>query len=156
MNKIKVLSYSVVVLVILNLGIIVFFMIIKPREIQSFRNGPRVMIIERLRFDDQQRKQFRVLIEEHKLKMESLETQILRTKEKLYLQLSESKENLKVKDSLIGVLGDFQKEIEMARFNHFKEIRKICNTPEQKEYFKELTNELARKIPQQNLKPKNK
>ncbi|WP_163401074.1 Spy/CpxP family protein refolding chaperone [Flavobacterium fluviatile] len=154
MNKIKVLSYAVIILVILNLSIIFFFMIMKPRESRGLRNGPRVMIMERLHFDEQQRKEFHVIIEEHKDKINVVEDEIQHTKENLYLQLSQSEVDLKVKDSLISVLGDLQQQIELARFEHFKQIRKICNTPEQRGDFKDLMIELAEKIPQQNLHPK--
>lgn len=151
MNKIKVLTFSVIALVILNLGIMVFFMVIKPRE---FKNGSRLLIIEKLHFDDPQKKQFRVLIEQHGQKIKKYEREILSTKEVLYLQLSQSNIDLKAKDSLINVLGNMQKKVETARFEHFKAIESICNTPQQKEAFKNLTLDLAQKIGEPNSIPK--
>lgn len=151
MNKIKVLTFSVIALVILNLGIMVFFMVIKPRE---FKNGSRLLIIEKLHFDDPQKKQFRVLIEQHVKKIKRYESTILSTKEVLYLQLSQSKIDLKAKDSLINVLGNMQKKVETARFEHFKAIESICNAPQQKEAFKNLTLDLAQKIGEPNSIPK--
>ena len=151
MNKIKVLTFSIIALVILNLGIMVFFMVIKPRE---FKNGSRLLIIEKLHFDDPQKKQFRVLIEQHVKKIKWYESTILSTKEVLYLQLSQSKIDLKAKDSLINVLGNMQKKVETARFEHFKAIESICNTPQQKEAFKNLTLDLAQKIGEPNSIPK--
>lgn len=147
MNKIKVLTFSVIALVILNLGIMVFFMVIKPRE---FKNGSRLLIIEKLHFDDPQKKKFRVLIEQHVKKIKRYESTILSTKEVLYLQLSQSNIDLKAKDSLINVLGNMQKKVETARFEHFKAIKSICNTPQQKEAFKNLTLDLAQKIGEPN------
>ena len=151
MNKIKVLTFSIIALVILNLGIMVFFMVIKPRE---FKNGSRLLIIEKLHFDDPQKKQFRVLIEQHVKKIKRYESTILSTKEVLYLQLSQSNIDLKAKDSLINVLGNMQKKVETARFEHFKAIESICNTPQQKEAFKNLTLDLAQKIGEPNSIPK--
>ena len=150
MNKIKILTLSVIALVILNLGMILFFMVIKPREVKSSRNGSRLLIIEKLHFDDPQKKQFRVLIEQHVKKIKRYESSILSTKEVLYLQLSQSKIDLKAKDSLINVLGNMQKKVETARFKHFKAIESICNTPQQKEAFKNLTLDLAQKIGEPN------
>ncbi|WP_339658535.1 hypothetical protein [Flavobacterium frigidarium] len=147
MNKIKVLTFSIIALVFLNLGIMVFFMVIKPRE---FKNGSRLLIIEKLHFDNPQKKQFRVLIEQHVKKIKRYESTILSTKEVLYLQLSQSKIDLKAKDSLINVLGNMQKKVETARFEHFKAIESICNTPQQKEAFKNLTLDLAQKIGEPN------
>ena len=151
MDKIKVLTFSIIALVILNLGIMVFFIVIKPRE---FKNGSRLLIIEKLHFDDPQKKQFRVLIEQHVNKIKRYESSILSTKEVLYLQLSQSKIDLKAEDSLINVLGNMQKKVETARFEHFKAIESICNTPQQKEAFKNLTLDLVQKIGEPNSIPK--
>ena len=150
MNKIKVLTFSVIALVILNLGMILFFMVIKPREFKNQKNGSRLFIVEKLHFDEPQKKQFRVLIEQHITKIKLYESTILSTKEVLYLQLSQSKIDLKAKDSLINVLGNMQKKVETARFEHFKAIKSICNTPQQKEAFKNLTLDLAQKIGEPN------
>ncbi|GIZ08848.1 Spy/CpxP family protein refolding chaperone [Flavobacterium sp. UMI-01] len=144
MNKIKVLTIAVIALVMLNLSMIVFFMVIKPKEFRDRRNGPRKLIIEKLHFDAQQQAQFEVLVDNHIHKVKSFDKQIQQTKESLYAQLSLPKVDIRTKDSLINVLADLQKQIETARFNHFKKIRKICNTPEQKEDFKELTVELSK------------
>jgi len=150
MNKIKVLTFSVIALVILNLGMILFFMVIKPREFKNQKNGSRLFIVEKLHFDEPQKKQFRVLIEQHITKIKRYESTILSTKEVLYLQLSQAKIDLKAKDSLIAVLGNMQKKVETARFEHFKAIKSICNTPQQKEDFNNLTIELAQKIGEPN------
>jgi hypothetical protein len=150
MNKIKVLTFSVIALVILNLGMILFFMVIKPREFKNQKNGSRLFIVEKLHFDEPQKKQFRVLIEQHITKIKLYESTILSTKEVLYLQLSQAKIDLKAKDSLIAVLGNMQKKVETARFEHFKAIKSICNTPQQKEDFNNLTIELAQKIGEPN------
>lgn len=150
MNKIKVLTFSVIALVILNLGMILFFMVIKPREFKNQKNNSRLFIVEKLHFDEPQKKQFRVLIEQHITKIKRYESTILSTKEVLYLQLSQAKIDLKAKDSLIAVLGNMQKKVETARFEHFKAIKSICNTPQQKEDFNNLTIELAQKIGEPN------
>ncbi|WP_418262218.1 Spy/CpxP family protein refolding chaperone [Flavobacterium faecale] len=144
MSKLKILTYSVIILVILNLSMIVFFMVVKPREFRNHRNGPRKMIIEKLHLDKQQQEQFESLVEKHIDKIKTFDKQIQQTKESLYAQLSQPKVDVKVKDSLITSLGDLQKQIEIARFNHFKNIREICNTPEQREDFKELSVELSK------------
>jgi len=154
MNKIKVLTFSVIVLVILNISMIVFFMVIKPREFKDFRNGSRIIITEKLNFNEPQKEQFKKVIEKYIQKIKIYESQILNTKENLYLQLSQPQVNLKTRDSLISVLGDLQKQVETARFEHFKQIREICRTPEQKADFKALTLELAKKIGEPNPPPK--
>lgn len=156
MNKIKALTYSVIILVILNVSMIVFFFVIKPREFRNQRNGPRKMIIEKLHFNEDQQIQLQASIENHIEKVISCEKQIQQTKQNLYAQLSQPKVDAKVKDSLINALGEIQKQIETSRFNHFKKIRKICNTPEQKEDFKELTVELSKMFAHKQMMPQGK
>lgn len=154
MNKIKVLTYSLIALVVFNVGMIVFFKIIKPRDCGgSFRNGPRKMIVEKLHFDAKQQQQLEASIESHIKKIKSIEDQIQHSKESLYGQLSLPKVDIKAKDSLITELGDLQKQIETSRFNHFKNIKQICNTPEQEEAFKELTVELSKMFSHKRMAP---
>lgn len=154
MNKIKVLTYSLIALIVFNVGMIVFFKIIKPRDCGgNFRNGPRKMIVEKLHFDAKQQQQFEVTIESHIKKIKSIEDQIQHSKENLYAQLSLQNVDPIVKDSLITVLGNLQKQIETSRFDHFKKIKEICNTPEQEEDFKELTVELSKMFAHKRMMP---
>jgi Spy/CpxP family protein refolding chaperone len=143
MSKVKILTISVIALVILNLGMMVFFMVIKPKEYKSHRGGIRKMIVEKLDLDAQQTQQFEKIVERHKMKIDSIDQQIKLTKENLYAQLSEPQVNQKVKDSLINVLSNYQKTIENAHFKHFQNVKNICNTPEQQENYKELVKELG-------------
>ncbi|WP_366184686.1 hypothetical protein [Flavobacterium ovatum] len=142
MSKIKVLTISVIALVILNLGMIVFF-VIKSKGNRDHRAGVRKMIIEKLDLDAKQTEQFVALVERHTTKIDSINQEIKLTKENLYEQLVAPEVNSRVKDSLITVLSDYQRTIEKAHFDHFLKVKKICNTPEQQENYKELVKKLG-------------
>lgn len=144
MNKIKIITYSLIVLVILNLGIIAFFMIIKPRAFGDPRNGPRKMIISKLDLDEKQQQKFEILVTNHIKKIKAIENNVQQTKQVLYTQLSKPQIDQHLKDSLITQLGKLQMQIETDRFYHFKRLQNLCNTPEQKENFKELAVELSK------------
>lgn len=154
MSKIKIITYSLIILVVLNLSMILFFMVLKPKECRDHRRGPRKMIIEKLHLDTKQQEVFEAMVELQIVKVKKNEKEIIATKENLYHLLNQPQIDLKVKDSLIEVLGNLQKEIENARFNHFKEVKKICKTPEQQEGFKELTFELAKIFSHKNISSK--
>jgi len=65
---------------------------------------------------------------------------------------SENIESAK-KDSLYLKLANYQKQIETTHFNHFLEIKKICNKEQLSDY-KYLTEELS-KIFSNRRKPRN-
>jgi periplasmic protein CpxP/Spy len=153
MNKTKVLIVSVVTLMLLNVGLMAFFVVMKPRLDAGDGNGPRKIIIEKLHFDAPQQEEYAVLIDEHRGQIERMEAQIRQTKESLYSQLNQSVVDERVKDSLIAVLVDCQKQIENAHFSHFQKIKLLCNTPEQKEDFKDLAKQLG-KLFSGNKKPR--
>lgn len=144
MTKIKVLIVSVITLVILNVGLLVFFMVLKPRLDGVNREGPRKIIIEKLHFDANQQEEYAVLIQEHRNVIEAIERQIRLNKEKLYRLLLAPKVNEKAKDSLINVLANYQLQIEKTHFDHFQKIKSLCKSTEQKEDFEALTKELGR------------
>lgn len=143
MNKIKVLTYLVVALFVVNLSMIVFFILHKPENFIMRKAEPKKIIIEKLHFDKQQQEQYFKLIEKHKNKISNLEQDIFQTKGVLYGQLSQTNPNLMVKDSLLTRLSDLQKQVEITHFEHFKEIKKLCINKGQQEDFKELTAELS-------------
>ncbi|MCG9791250.1 Spy/CpxP family protein refolding chaperone [Flavobacterium algicola] len=144
MSKVKILTISVLVLVILNLGMIAFCRIIKQKEFGGRDGGPKQMIIEKLHFNDQQKEALNALVVVHKSNIDAIEQDIRGAKENLFAQLLEPQVNQKVKDSLVRVLGDSQIKIEKEHFDHFQKIHSICNTPEQKEDFRALVKELGK------------
>ena len=111
------------------------------------------MIIEKLQLDTKQQAVFEAMVELQIKRVKKDEKQIIATKENLYRLLTQPEIDLKAKDSLIEVLGNLQKEIENSRFNHFKEVRKICKTLQQKENFNILTLELAKMCSRRGIPP---
>ena len=69
MNKIKLLTFSVIGLLILNLGIIGFLYFSRPTDRNDkFNRKPREIISEKLHFDANQIKSYDQLIEIQKVK----------------------------------------------------------------------------------------
>ena len=145
MSKIKLLTISVIGLMIVNLGMVAFLLMQKhpfrpdgrpPME----QKGPKAIIIDRLHFDKEQTVQYEHLIEEHQTAIKSLNDSIKTVKNNLYQSLSN--ENDSVKDSLITTLGLLHKQIELTHYEHFAAIKKLCK-PDQLEYYNSLTKELA-------------
>lgn len=144
MNKIKLLTFSVIALIILNIVTLGFF-IFSENKSQGFNNRPkpREIIIRKLDFDEQQVKAYEELINWHRGNIDSLQEQIRNTKQKLYSELVKPEVDNKVKDSLVNKLAYIQKKIENTHFRHFQDIKKLCKK-EQLDRFNDLTKELSK------------
>lgn len=144
MDKIKLLTISVITLLLLNIMTLFFLISSVGGGPQRGMNRPRPdkIIIDKLHFDAQQQKEYRKLIHWHRTQINAFDSQIHKTKQELYLQLLKSKVDVKVEDSLINNLSNLQKQIEATHFKHFQDIKKLCKN-EQIRDFDELTEELT-------------
>ncbi len=149
MEKTKLLTITVIGLLVLNLATLGFLFISGPKghkpphDLPEGRQIPREIIINRLHFDVNQQKDYDKIIQWHRGEIKKLDSEIREAKIELYSQLKESQLDLKVKDSLIAVINTNQKQIEITHFKHFEEVKKLCNK-DQLEDFNELTEELSK------------
>lgn len=161
MDKIKLLTFSVIALLVLNLGTLgyLFFSGTKghrppPGRGPEGRPQPKEIIIEKLHFDAQQQKEYEKLILSHRTTINELDDHIRDSKNNLYLQLIKTSIDVKTKDSLNAILATYQKQIEITHFNHFQDIKKICH-PNQLDDFYDLTEELSRLFSKPRPRPGN-
>lgn len=152
MNKIKLLTFSIVALLILNFGTLTFLFLKNPHRAEG-RVMPRQIVIERLHFDTNQIASYDKLIKLHRSKIRKLQDGIRNFKNELYALLNQETIDIIKKDSLITNLAMLQKEIESTHFNHFVDIKKLCKK-EQLSNFELLTEDLS-KIFSHERKPKN-
>ncbi|WP_284652166.1 hypothetical protein [Flavobacterium terrisoli] len=146
MERTKLLTISVIGLLLLNLGTLGFLFLNGPKDHRLPHEGrpkPKEIIIEKLHFDANQKTAYEKLIHWHRGEINRLDDSIRQTKNELYSGLDETEINVKTKDSLIALLNSYQKQIEETHFKHFEDIKKLCK-PEQQEDFKALTEELSR------------
>ena len=144
MDKIKLLTFSVIALLILNIATLLFLILSTDGGFQGRKNRPRPdkIIIDKLHFDEKQQKEYRELIHWHRSKINDLDSQVRHTKHELYLQLLKSDVDVVIKDSLLNNLSDLQKQIENTHFKHFQDIKRLC-MKEQIQDFDNLTEELT-------------
>ena len=140
MDKIKILTYAVIALLVLNLTTIGFVL---SRPGARHRAEPRKIIIEKLQFDENQQKEYEQLIFWHRGQINELDEKIRNTKKELYAQLIKNEIEEKTNDSLITIISVFQKQIEATHFKHFQDIKKVCRKDQMQNYT-DLTAELSR------------
>lgn len=146
MEKTKLLTITVIGLLLLNFGTLGFLFFKGPNEHRpphGQRPEPKEIIIEKLHFDAAQQKDYAKLIQWHRGEIEKLDEEIRETKGRLYSKLRETSTDIKTKDSLVYALSMYQYAIEQTHFKHFEDIKKLC-TKAQMEDFNELTEELSR------------
>lgn len=154
MDKIKLLTYSVIGLVLLNIGIIGFLYISRPNNNpHDLGRKPKDIIIEKLHFDANQIQKYEDFIKVYRNTIDSLNNNSREIKAVLYTQLKQPTVNNKVKDSLIQLTLVNQKRIEEANFKHFQDIKNLC-TKSQLEDYNSLTEELEKLFSNQNRKPR--
>lgn len=149
MEKTKLLTITIIGLLLLNFATLGFLFISGPKghrpphDRPEGRPKPREIIIERLRFDANQQNEYDKIIKWHQGEIKRLDENIRDAKNELYAQLKNSQVDVKVKDSLIAAINANQKQIEATHFKHFEDIKKLCHK-DQEEDFTMLTEELAR------------
>jgi periplasmic protein CpxP/Spy len=153
MNKTKLLSISVIALLLLNFGILGFLFLSKDKEGRTGKRMPREIVIEKLHFDENQIAEYDKTIKNHQKAIRSIDDSIRNTRNELYKLLNSEAIDTDKRDSLYSKFAGFQKQIETTHFNHFLEIKSICKK-EQLADFKNLTDELS-KIFNNRRKPKN-
>lgn len=143
MNKNKVLGISVVILIILNIGILLFFTMSRPPHPPHGGPGmgpqPKEMIIHELDLDHDQIEAYDELISEHRAAIHDAEESMRTSRQALFETLKSDNQSLK--DSLIQVIGENQKRIESIHYNHFEDIKKLLK-PDQLNNFESLVEEL--------------
>ena len=155
MDRTKLLTFTVIALLLLNFGLLGFLFMGRHNRHDGppRRPEPRQVIIDKLHFDEAQQASYEKLIHWHRSRIDSIDGNIRAAKNRLYSQLVQPAVDVKVKDSLINVLADLQKQIEATHFKHFQDIKGICRKEQLNDY-NNLTEELSR-IFSKPPKPRN-
>lgn len=149
MEKTKLLTITVIGLLLLNLSTLAFLVVSdpgghkRPNDTPEGKPNPGEIIIERLHFDVNQQKEYDKIIQSHKGEIKILDGNIRSAKNELYTHLKQPQADVKIKDSLIAVINANQKQIEETHFKHFTAIKKLCHQ-DQLQDFNELTEDLSR------------
>ncbi|MGK4567962.1 hypothetical protein [Flavobacterium sp. 3HN19-14] len=142
MEKVKLLTFSVIALLLLNLGTLGFLIFSARGDRPGRRPEPKEIIIEKLHFDSKQQTEYESLIHDHRNAIDKLDNDIVMSRAALYLQLASPQPDANAMDSLTNVIAAYQKQVEVVHFLHFANIKSICRKDQQKA-FDAMTLELA-------------
>jgi Spy/CpxP family protein refolding chaperone len=152
MDNSRFLKIVIIVLLIINIATLAFMWM------QHAHHGPdgparhdvAGFLEHELKFTDEQRKQFDVLMEEHHEQIENIQHNG-RELHNHFFDLLNKQDSSAVKQ-LADSLAKNQEQIELITFDHFKKVRAIC-TPEQQKKFDEIIDEALRMMAQHQGPP---
>lgn len=147
MNKTKFLGIVAALLLLSNLLLLGFFFFRKP----PIPEGPKKIIIERLRFDQKQIDSYSKLVDEHRKNIKQTEDSIMVLKNQLYATLKTGADTT-AKKNLIQAIGALQIMIENTHYRHFEDIRSLCNSSQYADFDK-LCSDITNLFPQRGKKP---
>ncbi|GAB4031235.1 periplasmic heavy metal sensor [Spirosoma gilvum] len=160
MERTKLLTFSVIALLLLNL-LTIGFVFVKsdffPLSNERHgplpsREGPARIIIERLHFDEGQQQQYWKMVRQHQEKTRQLNDESVQLFRAYYHLLSEPQPDSVKEQALTQKIADNQRQQAEVNFAHFQKIKALCR-PDQQAYFTQLVDELARLFGQRQRSP---
>lgn len=141
MTKQRLLTIAVIVLLLLN-GITVALLLKGHHRPDGLlpEDRPKLMVIERLGFDEGQVEHYEALITAHRTAIGEKDAAIRTARTALFMDLQEG--NNAHRDSLVAVVTDLQASVERIHYDHFADVRALCR-PDQRPKFDALIGELA-------------
>ncbi|HXU27420.1 MAG TPA: Spy/CpxP family protein refolding chaperone [Bacteroidia bacterium] len=150
-NQLKFWKWAVLLLAVLNVCLLGSIWLKQSNqatdEMRRPPNGAKAadFLIEQLKFSPQQLVEFEKLKEAHHHSMDSLR-EISKEVHKLFFDnLKNEKQDTAKVNALASAIANNQTQIELVTFNHFKEVRKLCDA-KQKETFDEIIQEVLRRM----------
>jgi Spy/CpxP family protein refolding chaperone len=131
LHKNKLLTWLVLLLVIINIGSMIFIWMGKPKHEKPMQGSPKDFLSRELKFDEKQQVQFNKLVDEHRDQANEVRKKIKEEKEEMYGLLKSSDITDSLKISAVAHVAEATKELDLITLNHFEKVRNIC-TPEQK------------------------
>lgn len=147
-NNTKFLIAVIVGLLISNILLVGF--LINKRSNRPVRKEPKTLIINRLKFNSNQIDLYENLIKNHREAINPTRNKIQKNKKLLYRGLNN---NEKINDSIFSIIKDLNNKIELINYNHFMDIRNICDDSQLK-LFNEVSKDLNRIFSKKPPKPR--
>jgi len=148
MSKIKFLTAGLLILLALN-AVTLFKLFQLPSDQKGRKEhtgeGPADLIIERLKLDAGQQKQFAELRHQHQDFTRNIHEQGKKLHDEYFALLKTDEPDKAKADSIAGLMASHQKELELFTFEHFQKLRAICRD-DQKKLFDQTIDEIAKQV----------
>lgn len=148
-NKVKVLTGLVIVLLLINITTIAgVWKLVDVANLTALKKpSAKDFIIAKLQFDEEQQEQFELLRKEHFDQIGGLLTDIQNEKGEMYDLLKSSNPDTALTYAHIAQIMQREERLERITFEHFRKVRAICND-EQKQHFDVIIDQVMHMIMQ--------
>ena len=141
-------AIAILVLVLINIATLLTFWCSKKRGFNDHqpppnRGGAAVFIIKELALDSIQQIQYLALVQEHQKAIREIKEQVKDAKEAYFGLLADSSAKQETIDAAIAKATTIEEQIDVKTFEHFKQVRALCN-PEQKKKFDSIILDVFR------------
>jgi len=138
----KVLLLIITVLLLTNIGVLVYFMKYRQCEPEMVKpKGATDLLQEQVGFSKEQLDQYKKAREQQRELIRPMYENMRTTKDSLYRLLGDSTVTDARLDTLAGHIGDRQKALDLLTFHQFRELRKICR-PDQRVLYDSMMAQL--------------
>lgn len=152
MKNSKAIGVVVIVLALMNVALLAFIWFGHQHNQRLINGGGGLTVLtEKLGLSISQEEQLEKLRQEHFRRMEPLRRESRESRDRLHSLWADGGTQEQV-DSLSSRIGEIQAQIESNTFQHFSEIRAICN-PEQKKIFDQIIKDVLRQGERQQGSP---
>ena len=148
MNRTKILTFLVGILLLTNIALVVFF-VGKGPEKQQRRGGDRSAAVreflkDSVGFNEQQLAQYDQLRQQNRDNMRPLFEDLGNAKMAYYKFINQPAGD-SAGQAAAALIGEKQKVLDMAFFNHFRQVRELC-TPDQQVKYDSMVQQVIRRM----------
>ena len=155
-KTIKIWQYITTILVACNITLMLVIWLKPNNDPERQRIAPREIIINKLKFTNEQIKNYDSLIAIHRTKTNELHQKSDKWHQAFFENLKNNQYQPTIADSILNLIAATEKENDLMTFNHFKAVRAIC-TKEQQQEFDIIINEVLHTMKQgNNRRPENR
>ncbi len=149
-NKNKLLTGLVILLLLVNTITILFFWLGRSKNEHPSFKQPSEFLIKKLAMSAEQQDQYMKLVKDHRLKTKLIREQIMVSKDALFEQLSADSISDSLQQSTANSLAKLNVQLDLLTFEHFKKVRKMCNPQQQKKFDNVIKDVLKMMAPQRH------
>ncbi|MBI4811362.1 MAG: periplasmic heavy metal sensor [Ignavibacteriales bacterium] len=149
--KTRILIGVIIVLIIINITVIAFVFfsphIEKEPQMLEGRGPSAALFLEKeLGFSEEQKNEFAKLRRDHLRKTQIIRQELKKMKDSFFELIKEDTMNRTKLREYLAAIGQKESDINLVTFEHFKNVRAICNS-EQRQKFDAIIQEVLRMLP---------
>jgi periplasmic protein CpxP/Spy len=146
MNKLRFLTWTVILLLLLNAGTLIYLLTTRNQDQRPPHGDPAPdFITEQLQLDAQQQLRFAELRHQHQEIVRRIQEQDRKLHDEYFNLLKTDNPDRVKADSISLLIGKQRSSIEAATFEHFQQLRRMCND-EQKKLFDATIDEIMKRM----------